>query len=308
MTNTPSSSILLTRFVEIEQTKLYSTIQHRRGSFERDGYLKFEGFLSQQEIFELLAFLEQIKKEKQKNDIINPPAFRALSESKVLEALRKSCFGAELFGATGNIDTIGHGLHYIPGSPFEKLIRENYKLKVLIQQFTDLRVPLAVQTKAILKPAKTGSRVPPHTDEQYIFTKPTSGLALWIALDDSKVSNGCVEVVPGSHNIFEQGQRFSVPLNESKALWITPDDTGGANKKPFPYLKKDIEDLNWFPVEVRSGDCLIMDVRLLHASSPNTSKFSRKAFTIHVVDGLCEWDPANWIIPHPDLGFEKCKI
>ena len=174
--------------------------------------------------------------------------------------------------------------------------------------FSDMAIPTVVQTKAVLKPAKTGSRVPPHTDDQYIFTKPISGLALWIALDDASKTNGCVEVVEGSHTLFQPGQKFADDGNGTIS-WVREPIPESENASiPFPYSKKELEVLKWTAIESKSGDCLIMHPKLLHSSAPNTSAVARRALTLHLVDGACEWDERNWIVPHSVHGFSRGRI
>jgi phytanoyl-CoA hydroxylase len=43
--------------------------------------------------------------------------------------------------------------------------------------------------------------VDPHTDNTYLITEPRlSTMAIWIALDNATLDNGCLWGVPGSHH------------------------------------------------------------------------------------------------------------
>ena len=292
--------------LEIGATKRFSVYLTPRESYERNGFLILRHFMDNVEVKAILDELESIKKQCLKEKKLKPPPFRALGNAEVLNELRESCFGADIFGAPGNIDTIGHGLHCLENSVCSRFVRSG-KVKNLINNLIDDLIPTIVQTKAVLKPAKTGSRVPPHMDEQYIYTEPLSGLALWIALDPSTKKNGCIEVVSGSHVSYQSGQKFADD-GSGKIHWDleSPNqEEEESNLLPFPYSKKDLESITWVPIEMASGDCLVMHPRLLHSSAPNTSALDRRALTLHLVDGACHWDKRNWIQPHPIHGFSQ---
>ena len=290
---------------EVVKTKRFSVYVHPKEAYINKGYLLIKHFLTPSEVDAIGDELERVKKVCLKNKGLKAPPFRALGDEQVLKALRDSCFGADVFGTPGNVDTVGHGLHYLQDSTFERFIHST-RLKEVLDSLTDIPEPVVVQTKAVLKPAKTGTRVPAHTDEQYIFTSPQTGLALWIALDDATRVNGCVEVVEGSHVAFQSGQQFADD-GSGKITW-QQSISSGEGLRPFPYSKKELEELAWIPVEAASGDCLIMHPRLLHSSAPNTSAIPRRALTLHLVDGTAKWDKRNWIIPHPQLGFSEGKV
>jgi phytanoyl-CoA hydroxylase len=58
--------------------------------------------------------------------------------------------------------------------------------------------PFAVQTMLYFKPpGARGQAV--HQDQYYLRVKPGTCIAAWMALDQCDQENGCLEVVPGSH-------------------------------------------------------------------------------------------------------------
>jgi len=291
-------------YAVVIQTKRYSVIQHARQVYDELGYYKIEGFLRQEQVKQVIDELEAFKKKCLKEKKLNVPPFRALGNPDVLRDLRASCFGVEIFGTPGNIDTVGHGIHYFEDSICTQVAVKSPLVKQLVNTLTAIEEPTVVQTKAVMKPAKTGTRVPAHTDEQYIFTNPLSGLALWIALDPAGRSNGCVEVVPGSHKMYQQGQLFAADDRET-ITWTPVTPLPATKLEPFPYTKSELDKLQWVPIETNPGDCLVMHHSLLHASASNTSGQQRRALTVHMVDGACAWDDRNWIVPHPERGFIK---
>ncbi len=59
------------------------------------------------------------------------------------------------------------------------------------------------------KPAATGLEVPWHQDGQYWPIRPRATVTVWMALDDVGVDNGCMRVIPGSHQLGEFSHELS---------------------------------------------------------------------------------------------------
>ena len=49
------------------------------------------------------------------------------------------------------------------------------------------------------KPGGDGRAIPWHQDGVYWPLRPPATVTLWVALDDSRIENGCLRYVPGSH-------------------------------------------------------------------------------------------------------------
>jgi hypothetical protein len=43
------------------------------------------------------------------------------------------------------------------------------------------------------------SAIPWHQDRDYLLLNPCVNIAVWLAIDDATIENGCLQVVPGSH-------------------------------------------------------------------------------------------------------------
>lgn len=74
-----------------------------------------------------------------------------------------------------------------------------------------------------------------------------------MAVDDSNMSNGCLEVVVGSHNM-------DVPIGDDNCIesgWISQQ--------------------HWIPVELKAGQVLLFGSYLAHRSAANLSDQDRKA-------------------------------
>jgi phytanoyl-CoA hydroxylase len=55
------------------------------------------------------------------------------------------------------------------------------------------------------------------------------------------------------------------------------------------------------PAEASTGTLVIFDGRAPHMSAPNSSSFSRHAYTLHIIDQVCRWPADNWLQRSPDL-------
>jgi phytanoyl-CoA hydroxylase len=119
-----------------------------------------------------------------------------------------------------------------------------------------------------------------HQDEYFIPTRDRSLTAVWIALDDATTDNGCLWVLPGSH------QR-GVIYPEKEIDDARFDCTTEAYR--FPYT-----DDEAVPVEIPAGGAVVFNGYLLHRSLPNRAPGSlRRALVNHYMSAqsLLPWRP-----------------
>jgi phytanoyl-CoA hydroxylase len=55
------------------------------------------------------------------------------------------------------------------------------------------------------------------------------------------------------------------------------------------------------PLEVSQGALILLHGLLPHLSYANRSAKSRHAYTLHVIDGACEYSGDNWLRRAPDM-------
>ena len=126
-----------------------------------------------------------------------------------------------------------------------------------------------------------------HQDEDYIPTRDRSLCGAWIAMDDATTENGCLWIIPGSHQagvLWEQqwhgDKRFDCALESVD----------------FPYGDEDA-----IPVEVRAGTIVFFNGYTLHRSLPNRAKSGyRRALVNHYMSAqsLLPWNPPRPQDPH----------
>jgi hypothetical protein len=119
-----------------------------------------------------------------------------------------------------------------------------------------------------------------HQDEYFIPTRDRSLAAIWIAIDDATVDNGCLWVLPGSH-------RPGVIYPEQDIDDDRFDCTTEAYH--FPYRDRDA-----VPVELKAGSAVVFNGYLLHRSLPNvTERGLRRSIVFHYMraQSLLPWRP-----------------
>lgn len=121
-----------------------------------------------------------------------------------------------------------------------------------------------------------------HQDEFYIPTRDRSLLGAWIPLDQATVENGCLWVLPGSH--------------QAGIIWPTRDHADSrfdASKEAygFPWTEDDA-----VAVEVEPGDVVLFHGHLLHRSLNNRSRQGfRRALVYHYMsaESMLPWPHSN---------------
>jgi len=119
-----------------------------------------------------------------------------------------------------------------------------------------------------------------HQDEYFIPTRDRSLTAIWMALDDATVNNGCLWVLPGSH---QPGVIYPERVIDDDRF----DCTTEAYR--FPYRDEDS-----VPVEMAAGSAVVFNGYLLHRSMPNKAPGSlRRAVVNHYMSAqsLLPWRP-----------------
>ena len=136
------------------------------------------------------------------------------------------------------------------------------------------------------KDARDPSYVSWHQDSTYWGLSEPDVVTAWVALTPSKIGNGCMQVIPGTHtidqvehrdtnaehNLLSRGQEVEVDVDESKAV----------------------------DLELDAGEISLHHVRLIHGSPPNPSDQRRIGYAIryippHVYQLYSESDTATLV-------------
>lgn len=172
-----------------------------------------------------------------------------------------------------------HQPHFI--SPVMKRFAEHPRICSVLSRITAAHLPhwdgavKCMQTMLFVKPpGKQGQAW--HQDERYIPTRDRSLIGAWIAIDDATIENGCLWVVPGSH--------------QNGYLFPTKD-----HGQPHEYDSSDMainfDDTKAVPVEVKAGSVVFFNGYLLHKSLKNRSHVYRRALVSHYMNA---WSLLPW--------------
>ncbi|MBX2998382.1 MAG: phytanoyl-CoA dioxygenase family protein [Caldilineaceae bacterium] len=148
--------------------------------------------------------------------------------------------------------------------------------------------PYAVQTMLYFKPAGARGQAL-HQDQYYLRVQPGTCMAAWLALDDCDEENGCLQIVPGTHEL---------PI-----LCTVEADTNAS----FTNVTVPIPDgMSPVPVVMKAGDVLFFNGQLIHGSFPNTSadRF-RRSLIGHYIVGEAEKVSKFY---HPALRMDGSEV
>ncbi|MDZ4742843.1 MAG: phytanoyl-CoA dioxygenase family protein [Verrucomicrobiota bacterium] len=130
----------------------------------------------------------------------------------------------------------------------------------------------------ICKPQGDGKRVPFHEDSSYWgkIISPMEVVTVWLAIDESSPENGCMYLVPGSHN-----NGFStyedVPDKETS---VFPNEI----VKPQRFEEKAI------PCILKPNQASLHHAKIIHGGPANKSQKRRCGYTMRYMSAACKFD------------------
>lgn len=138
------------------------------------------------------------------------------------------------------------------------------------------------------KPGGDGMEVPWHQDGHYWPIRPLATCTAWIAIDDSMVDNGCLRVIPRSHQqreLFEhcKEDRTDIVLNQRVADGQFDPDTA-------------------MNIELQAGEVSLHDAYLVHGSNPNQSTRRRAGIAIRYMPGSSHFK-RDLLTPSVDVSY-----
>ncbi len=151
-----------------------------------------------------------------------------------------------------------------------------------------VREPFAVQTMFYFKPPGARGQAL-HQDQFYLRVDPGTCVAAWMAVDRCDEDNGCLRVVPGTHDL---------PVLCSVDADSDVSFTGDTVELP--------PGMEAVPLIMEPGDVLFFNGQLVHGSYPNSSEDRfRCALIGHYIVGEAE-AVAQWY--HPVLHMDGTEV
>ncbi len=125
-------------------------------------------------------------------------------------------------------------------------------------------------THFICKPKGNGKRVPWHEDSAYWkgMLEPMEVVTVWLAIDSSTRVNGCMKVIPRSHEGPNKGFSDYDPVDIATSVFNTE------------ITKEQRDEERQVYVELQPNECSLHDSRIMHGSEPNLSQIRRCGWTL----------------------------
>lgn len=225
--------------------------------FQQNGYVVSGGLFSPEEIAFYRQHFMKLREEEHPGDFAGVPRIDGTSKTGDL-------FYEDRPDPLKQYPRMIH-MHRWDQASLDFLIADRINEK--LTAFLGGTEPFAVQTMLYFKPPGARGQAL-HQDQYYLKVQPGTCIAAWLALDDCDEENGCMQVVPGSHN-----WDLLCPVKADTTQSFTDVTV------PLP------EGETPTPVLMKAGDVLFFNGSLVHGSFPNTSadRFRRSLIGHYIV-------------------------
>jgi ectoine hydroxylase-related dioxygenase (phytanoyl-CoA dioxygenase family) len=127
------------------------------------------------------------------------------------------------------------------------------------------------------KPGGTGKRVPWHEDSAYWkgWMEPMEVVTVWLAIDPSTRVNGCMKVIPRTH---DNGYSDYEPVDPTKNVFDRE------------IVKRQRDESKAVDIELQPNQASVHDCHIQHASEANTSPLRRCGYNMRYISTRTRFD------------------
>lgn len=158
--------------------------------------------------------------------------------------------------------------HFTDPALFEWLFAD--EILNLVEPITGPDIAL-FSSHFICKPKGNGKRVPWHEDSAYwkaMLPADMEIVTVWFAIDPSRRENGCMQVIPRTHNTGKKGFSDYDPTDTTKNIF------------PTEVTRSQRDESKAVAIELEPNHASLHDARIIHGSEPNLSQLRRCGYTM----------------------------
>ena len=126
------------------------------------------------------------------------------------------------------------------------------------------------------KPGTDGYETPWHQDGHYWPIRPLATCTVWVAIEPSTRANGCLRVIPGSH----QEKHLHEHLHEDRNDLVL-------NQR---MAEGTFDESQAVDLELQPGQMSMHDVFMIHGAGANTSGLRRTGVALRYMPGTSHFD------------------
>jgi ectoine hydroxylase-related dioxygenase (phytanoyl-CoA dioxygenase family) len=220
--------------------------------FSRNGYVVVPNILSPEQLDELRAAVDGVL-----DGAIRPTLPEPGEEAPREDFTVQWEPSVENDPAVARRDKLRVAFHLCHTHPFFHAHATRPELLAVVRALLGDEVRLYTD-QLFVKPPQHGSEVPFHQDHAYwTALEPYNMVSCWLALDDATIENGCVHMLPGTHDHLIPHREFKGP----QTLGLLPEDVDASHETP---------------VEIEAGSAMFHHSLTVHRSFANRSDKRRR--------------------------------
>jgi phytanoyl-CoA hydroxylase len=177
---------------------------------------------------------------------------------------------------------------FVQYEPRLKAMSEHPVLHAIMERLIGEKLTLS-QDMALLKPPHVGREKPWHQDMAYFqIDPPTKVIGTWTALDRATPENGCMHMIPGSHQLGPK------PHYHDRDCQLADEDVD---------VDRDVM------VPLKPGGVLFFSALIHHGTPPNQSAARRRAVQLHYSGVSCRKITVeeHGQLFHDAVGYAGCR-